>query len=159
MQKIKNCLTRLVEDKLVEPNSSLGQAINYFCTHYQELIAFCRIEGAPFDNNKAERSLKKIIRLRKTSMFYKTERGAEIAGKLHSVIHTAQAAGVNALDYLQTLMENPEKVRQAPLDFLPWTFQKTMEEFNKVETPLEESLEPILAGVWDSEEFPFLDLS
>lgn len=145
MEEIKDYLKGLIENKLVEPNSSLGQAINYFCMHYKELTAFCHIEGAPFDNNKSERGLKMIIRLRKTSMFYKTERGGEIAGKLQSVLYTAQEAGVNVLTYLETILENSEKVRQSPADFLPWTLQRSMNECEK-ETHLEAEIEAVLCG-------------
>ena len=127
MEQIKSYTEGLINNKLIEPNSSLGGAIAYFQSHYDALIAFCKIEGAPFDNNKAERALKMVIRLRKTSMFYKTEHGAKIAGMLHSVLYTAQEAGVNVLEYLQTILENPERVRQKPEDFFPWAFQAIAE--------------------------------
>jgi transposase len=127
MEQIKKYVTNLIDNKIVEPNSSLGEAINYFLTHYKELTAFCYVEGATFDNNKAERALKMIIRLRKTSMFYKTEKGAEIGGILQSVLFTAQEAGINPLNYLQFILENPEKVRANPEAFLPWMFSTEKE--------------------------------
>jgi transposase len=128
MAEIKKYVASLINDRHVEPNSSLGGAISYFCSHYTGLTAFCHIEGAPFDNNIAERALKMVIRLRKTSMFYKTEHGAEVAGILHSVLYTAQEAGINVLTYLQTLLENPDEVRKNPNAFLPWIFQSHTEE-------------------------------
>jgi len=127
MEEIKKYVEKLISDRHVEPNSSLGGAIYYFCSHYTGLTAFCHIEGAHFDNNIAERALKMVIRLRKTSMFYKTEYGAEVAGILHSVIYTAQEAGINVLTYLQTILENPEEARKNPKAFLPWTFQSHIE--------------------------------
>ena len=127
MEEIKSYVIGLINNKVIEPNSSLGSAIAYFRSHYNELIAFCNIEGAAFENNKAERALKMVIRLRKTSMFYKTEHGAEVAGMLHSLLYTAQEAGINVLYYLQFVLENPDKVRQNPQGFLPWTFQATLE--------------------------------
>lgn len=128
MEEIKKYVERLINDRHVEPNSSLGGAIFYFCSHYKGLTAFCHIEGAHFDNNIAERALKMVIRLRKTSMFYKTEHGAEVAGILHSVIYTAQEAGINVLTYLRTILENPDEARKNPKAFLPWTFQSHIEE-------------------------------
>lgn len=139
MNEIKEYLTNLINDKVVEPNSTLGEAIAYFRSHYKELTAFCHIEAAPFDNNKSERGLKMIIRRRKISMFYKTEHGAEVAGMHQSVLFTAQEAGVNVLTYLQTILENLEEVRKNPSGFLPWTFQKNMEGI-KVDLPVEGSL-------------------
>jgi hypothetical protein len=128
MEGIKSYLDKLINNRMIEPNSTLGAAIAYFQSHYKELIAFCKIEGAPFDNNKAERALKMIIRLRKTSMFYKTDHGAEVAGILHSVLYTAQEAGINVLDYLQTILENKEEVSRDPTAFLPWTFQTGLQD-------------------------------
>lgn len=127
MEEIKKYVEKLVNDRRVEPNSSLGGAISYFCTHYKGLTAFCHIEGAHFDNNIAERALKMAIRLRKTAMFYKTEHGAQVAGILHSVLYTAQEAGINVLSYLQAILENPNEVRKNPKAFLPWAFQSNIE--------------------------------
>lgn len=133
MEGIKKYVEKLISDRRVEPNSSFGGAIYYFCSHYKELIAFCHIEGAYFDNNIAERALKMVIRLRKTSMFYKTEHGAEVAGILHSVIYTAQEAGINVLTYLRAILENPDEARKNPEAFLPWTFQSHIEAEKLVE--------------------------
>jgi len=133
MEGIKKYVEKLTSDRHVEPNSSLGGAIYYFCSHYKELTAFCHIEGAHFDNNIAERALKMVIRLRKTSMFYKTEYGAEVAGILHSVIYTAQKAGINVLTYLRTILENQDEARKNPEVFLPWTFQSHIEAEKLVE--------------------------
>ena len=74
-----------------------------------------------------------VIRLRKTSMFYKTEHGAEVAGILHSVIYTAQEAGINVLTYLRAILENPDEARKNPEAFLPWTFQSHIEAEKLVE--------------------------
>ncbi|MDW2068457.1 IS66 family transposase, partial [Vibrio sp. 1579] len=63
----------------VEENSGLGKAIGYFNKHYDGLSAFCHIEGAPIDNNKAEQALKLVARNRKNAMFHKTQAGASIA--------------------------------------------------------------------------------
>lgn len=57
--------------KKVEPNSSLGQAINYMRNHWQEQTFFLRVEKAPLDNNICERALKMAILHRKNSLFYK----------------------------------------------------------------------------------------
>lgn len=133
MKEIKSYMKGLIDNKKIEPNSTLGEAIAYFTSHYKELTAFCHIEGAPFDNNKCERGLKMVIRLRKTSMFYKNKHGAEVAGILHSVLYTAQESGVNVLHYLQTIMENQEKVCLDPKSYLPWMYQTNTEVCEEVE--------------------------
>lgn len=124
MEQIKVDVQELLDQRKVEPNSSFGGAISYFLSHYNELIAFCLYLGAPLDNNKAERSLKMIIRLRKNSMFYKTENGASVASILQSLIYTAKACGVNAQEYLQMIFKNPKEVASNPERFLPWNYQE-----------------------------------
>jgi transposase len=40
-----------LEQKLVEPNSGLGQALCYMRKHWPALTLFLRVAGAPLDNN------------------------------------------------------------------------------------------------------------
>ena len=110
----------------VEANSGLGQAIGYFERHFVGLTAFCRLEGAPLDNNPIERALKLIIRGRKNALFFKTPAGAAIADVITSIIATAHQAGVNVFDYLVVLQRHAEAVKRQPEQWLPWTYQQTL---------------------------------
>ena len=38
------------EQRLIEPNSGLGQALRYLLKHWTGLTLFLRQEGAPMDN-------------------------------------------------------------------------------------------------------------
>ena len=51
MDKMHIRITALLEEKKVEPNSSLGSAISYMLRHWQPLTLFLRQAGAPLDNN------------------------------------------------------------------------------------------------------------
>jgi transposase len=73
MDELKGWLAKQVEDRLVEPNSSLGKAIGYMQAHWETLTRFLQIENAPLDNNLVERALKLFIRQRKNSLFYTNE--------------------------------------------------------------------------------------
>ena len=53
MEKLKEWLHSQVEDKKVEPNSSLAKAINYMLKHWEPLTVFLRVPGAPLDNHYA----------------------------------------------------------------------------------------------------------
>ena len=108
--------------RLVEPNSSLGQAIAYLLGHWESLTRFLREPGAPLDNNTAERALKLCIRQRKNSLFYATEHSAYIASLLTSVIATCVHAGVNALEYLVAVQEHRQEVFANPSAWLPWKY-------------------------------------
>lgn len=115
------CLTHL-QEKLVEPNSILGQSMNYFLKQYDKLTAFLRDERSPLDNNLAEQGLKLPIRHRKNSLFYKTEAGARTGDVFTSIIQTCIANNVSAQDYMLNLAKHKDKVAQAPHEWLPWNY-------------------------------------
>jgi transposase len=122
MDELKDWLDKQVDDRLVEPNSSLGQAIAYMQNHWTTLTRFLEIEGAPLDNNLVERALKLFIRQRKNSLFYKSEHSAYIASVLTSLIATCIYAGVNVIDYLVALQEHRAAVFADPSAWLPWNY-------------------------------------
>src|SRR5262249_46991314 len=78
MERLHAWLKRQFEERLVEPNSALGAAIDYLRKHWEKLTLFLRVAGAPLDNNLCERALKKAILHRKNSLFYKTKNGAAV---------------------------------------------------------------------------------
>jgi hypothetical protein len=123
---LKAWLEQQGAERLVEPNSSLGQAIAYLLNHWEPLTRFLTVPGAPLDNNVAERALKLWIRQRKNSLFYATEHSAYIASLLTSVIATCVQAGVNALRYLVALQEHRQEVFANPGAWLPWTYQTAL---------------------------------
>ena len=47
MDELHGWLHRQFDDRLVEPNSSLGKAIAYMLNHWQRLTLFLRVPGAP----------------------------------------------------------------------------------------------------------------
>jgi hypothetical protein len=126
MDALKGWLQKQVDDRLVEPNSALGQAISYMQTHWITLTRFLEMEGAPLDNNLVERVLKLFIRQRHNSLFYKSEYSAYIASMLTSLIVTCIYAGINVLDYLEALQEHRAEVFADPSAWLPWTYQASL---------------------------------
>jgi hypothetical protein len=119
---LKEWLEQQTDERLVEPNSSLGKAIAYLLGHWETLTRFLTVPGAPLDNNVAERALKLCIRQRKNSLFYATEHSAYIASLLTSVIATCLQAGVNALDYLVAVQDHRQEVFANPGAWLPWNY-------------------------------------
>src|SRR5690606_8955407 len=59
MKQLEGWLAEQIDERKVEPNSSLGEAIVYMRKHWTELTLFLREPGAPLDNNICERALKK----------------------------------------------------------------------------------------------------
>lgn len=127
MEGLRIWLNNLYLQKKVEPNSPMGQAIRYLLRHWFWLTQFLRVPGVPLDNNFAERVLRILIRYRKASLFYRTFYGAELGDGLMSLLHTAGLGNINLFDYLNELQRQGEAVREHPMDWLPWTYQQTLE--------------------------------
>ncbi len=124
MEELHRWLQAQFNEKRVEPNSSLGEAISYMLRHWDKLTLFLRVAGAPLDNNLCERALKMAIRHRNNSLFYKTMRGAAIGDLYMSLIHTCYLCGASPIDYLTELQRHPEQVRAAPAEWLPWNYRQ-----------------------------------
>jgi hypothetical protein len=58
MNQLHGWMKRQLDQKLVEPNSALGAAIQYMLKRWDQLTLFLRKPGAPLDNNICERALK-----------------------------------------------------------------------------------------------------
>ena len=126
MDDLQAWLEQQLDDKLVEPNSALGEAIRYLLRRWDSLTLFLRKAGAPLDNNLCERALKKAILHRKNSMFYKTRRGALVGDVYMSLIYSCELAGVSALDYLNQLQLHAGDVAAQPDRWLPWNYGETL---------------------------------
>ena len=126
MQGLKKWIDEQFSQHLVEPNSSLGKALQYMLNHWEGLTLFLRVPGAPLDNNLCEQVLKRAIAHRKNSMFFKTVKGAATGDAFMSVIHTCNACGVNAFDYLQALQIHVKKVLAQTALWLPWNYREQL---------------------------------
>jgi len=127
MDELERWLIAQIEQKKVEPNSSLGKAIAYMRNHWNELTLFLRQPGAPLDNNVCERALKKAILHRKNAYFYKTEKGAHVGDLFMSLIHTCELNGVNPFDYLTELLKHADELAAHPADWMPWNYRNTLQ--------------------------------
>ncbi len=123
MDELELWLREQHEERKVEPNSGLGQAITYMQKHWPRLTLFLRQPGAPLDNTICERALKKVILHRKNALFYKTENGARVGDLFMSLIHTAELGHVDPFNYLVALQRHARDVAQNPRDWMPWNYQ------------------------------------
>lgn len=126
---LEEWMRRQIDDKLVEPNSSLGAALAYLEDHWDQLTLFLHIAGAPLDGNIVERALKIAIRHRRNSLFYRSERGAKVGDCFMSLIHTAERCGVNSFEYLVAVLRHHERAGASPADWMPWSYAATMARF------------------------------
>jgi transposase len=126
MDTLENWLQKQFDQRKVEPNSSLGQAISYMLDHWKPLTLFLRKPGAPLDNNLCEQALKRAILHRKNALFFKTQHGAYIADLYMSIIHTCTLAGANPFDYLTELEKNASEMRKNTQQWLPWNYNRAL---------------------------------
>ena len=126
MHELHRWMNDQFDQRLVEPNSALGQALRYFLNHWSGLTLFLRKAGAPLDNNIVERALKRAIRHRNNSLFYKTTNGAEVGDIYMSLIHTCALCHVNPFEYLQALQIHADAVTFSPALWLPWNYSEQL---------------------------------
>lgn len=133
-------LNKQLDERLVEPNSGLGQAISYVLNHWLKLIQFLCVPGAPLDNNICEQALKKSICHRKNSLFYKTEHGAYIGDMFMSLIHTCSLNNENPFDYITVLQKYSADVFNWPSNWLPWNYKDRLKELIEIKQTNSESI-------------------
>ena len=139
MEELHVWLVRQFDERRVEPNSGLGGAISYLLRHWERLTLFLRVPGAPLDNNICERALKKAIRHRRNSLFYKTNHGAHVGDVFMSLIHTCEFCGANPFDYLTELERHAGELSANPEHWMPWNYRETPEGMGHVKAPSEQS--------------------
>jgi len=127
MEGLEKWLDEQTNEKKVEPNSGLGQAIFYMKNHWTELCQFLHVPGAPLDNTICERALKKAILHRKGSLFYKTQNGAQVGDLFMSLIYTCERCGADPFDYLVELQKHAAELAGNPGAWMPWNYRETIE--------------------------------
>lgn len=130
IERLEKWMKKQFEEKLVEPNSALGEAIRYMQNHWAKLTRFLEQAGAPLDNNVCERALKKAILHRKNALFFKTRNGAQVGDMYMSLIHTCELCGANPFQYLNELLQHSDEVAANPAGWMPWTYQATLDALN-----------------------------
>ncbi len=122
MESLREWIAEQFDERLVEPNSSVGRALTYMVKHWEGLTKFLVVAGVPLDNNVCERALKLAVLNRKNALFYKTQRGASTGDCLMGVIETCRLNRVNVWEYLLTVVRNERAVGRDPARWLPWNY-------------------------------------
>lgn len=126
MKRLHDWIKMQDEERLVEPNSRLGKALQYVRNHWEGLTMFLRVAGAPLDNNLAEQELKTSIRRRKNSLFFKTRFGALVGDILMSVGRTCVVNEEDPVNFFTAIGKNTARARANPEAWLPWTYKATL---------------------------------
>lgn len=83
-----------------------SKALNYFLENYDGLTAFLDQADVPIDNNAQERLLRSHVVGRKTWYGTHSERGAQTAAILFSIVETCKLNDVNPREYLKNLVQD-----------------------------------------------------
>jgi transposase len=83
--------------------SKYGKGLRYFIENYEGLTLFLSDPEIPIDNNSQERLLRSHVVGRKTWYGTHSERGAETAAILFTLVETCKLNGVNPREYFKKL--------------------------------------------------------
>lgn len=99
--------------------SQYKKALNYFLQNYDGLTLFLTEPEVPIDNNSQERLLRSHVVGRKTWYGTHSERGAETAAILFSIIETCKLNKVNPIEYFKILVQDllNKKPAYTPFDY------------------------------------------
>lgn len=85
----------------ISSKSALAVACNYFTENYSQLTFFLTEPDVPIDNNQEERELRNPVIGRKTWYGTHSERGAETAAVLFTLVSSCKLRGVNPREYFR----------------------------------------------------------
>jgi len=83
------------------PSGGLASAIKYMQGQWKGLTLFLEDPVVPLDNNFAERSLRGVVLGRKNHYGSRSERGAEVASLMYTLMETCKLHGVDPRAYLK----------------------------------------------------------
>ena len=100
-------------------NSYLKKAVKHYINDKDELYTFLEDGYIDICNSLAERTVKPFVIARKNFLFCKTTNGAEVTGKMFSIVQTARANGLRSELYIKYALENIGKTDISKI--LPWS--------------------------------------
>lgn len=113
-----------IDQKILSIDCGNSTYLEKACKHYKndkkELYTFLENGYVDESNNLAERNVvRPFVIARSNFMFCKTSNGANVTGKLFSIVQTARRNGLKVEQYLKYVIEN---IQKKPLDsLLPWS--------------------------------------
>ena len=102
-------------------HNAVAKAIDYMLTRWQAFTRFLDDGRICLSNNAAERALRGLALGRKSWLFAGSERGAERAALMYTLIHTAKLNDVDPQAWLADVLARIAEIPQTSLpDLLPW---------------------------------------
>ena len=102
LERLTRWITRTVESE--PPESALSKACGYVVNQHEALLCFLEDGHLPLDNNLCERQLRSVAVGRKNYLFAGSDRAAERAAILYTVVRTAALARIDVYAYLTRVL-------------------------------------------------------
>jgi len=131
MQRLWQMCKDKLDQNLVEPSSPLWESVSYVINQWPRLTKFYEVVGVPLDTNVLEQALIIPVRYLAGSFAYKTQNGADVGDRHMSLIATANANGVEPVDYLTECLRNHEDLAKRPEHYFPWVYRDRREQLGK----------------------------
>jgi hypothetical protein len=97
-------LEKLWFEKMTDPSSLLGKAIQYARDAEKELRVFLSHADIPLSNNSVERAIRPVALGRKNWLFCWSEVGAKYAAMAFTIVESCRMAGVDPFAYLSDVL-------------------------------------------------------
>jgi transposase len=88
----------------VLPRSAMGQAIGYALGNWEALVRYAGDPALAIDNNAVERMLRIVGIGRKNWLYFGSQRGAQTAAVLFTLLSSAKRHGLNTWAYLRDVL-------------------------------------------------------
>lgn len=123
-ERLERWITRTL--KTEPPASALAKACGYFVNQRQALMQFLWDGELPLDTNFCERQIRSLVVGRRNYLFAGSDRGAENAATLYTIVRTAALAKIDTYAYLIQVIERLAEKRFDSIDeLLPENYTPT----------------------------------
>lgn len=109
----------------------MEKAVNYLKNFWNQLFAYLKDGRYSIDNTIAERFIRPLAGERKNSLFFGSNRMANVSAAYHTLISTCRANGISALAYLKKFFREVAKGRRDYENLLPMTIGINTNKFKK----------------------------
>lgn len=106
LTRIKLQLDAWRADPRVLPTSGIGRAVGYALKLWPGLETYTTIAAAEIDNNRCERSMRRVAMHRKNSLFSASDAGAQSYATLLTLTETALAHKLDPATYLADIIDD-----------------------------------------------------
>ena len=97
------------------PGSGLAKAIEYMTGRWTALCRFLDDPRIPIQNNGSERGLRGMVLGRKNHFGSRSQRGAEVAAKLYTLVETCKLLELDPRQYMRVAIEAAVQGQHVPL--------------------------------------------